>query len=147
MKILFITIGKQNDSLIGDAVSEYTNRINKYFKTEWKVIPTSDIKKEGESILKNIESDDYLVALDDKGKELDTILLSQFIEKRMIEGDKRLVFVIGGAYGISEEVFKKANFKWSLSKLTFPHQIVRLILSESVYRAITVIKNEPYHHQ
>ncbi|MFA6797411.1 MAG: 23S rRNA (pseudouridine(1915)-N(3))-methyltransferase RlmH [Candidatus Paceibacterota bacterium] len=146
MKILFITIGKQNDSLIGDAVSEYTNRINKYFKTEWKVIPTSDIKKEGESILKNIESDDYLVALDDKGKELDTILLSQFIEKRMIEGDKRLVFVIGGAYGISEEVFKKANFKWSLSKLTFPHQIVRLILSESVYRAITVIKNEPYHH-
>lgn len=147
MKILFITIGKQNDSLIGDAVSEYTNRINKYFKTEWKVIPTSDIKKEGENILKNIETDDYLIALDDKGKELDTILLSQFIEKRMIDGDKRLVFVIGGAYGISDEVFKRANFKWSLSKLTFPHQIVRLILSESVYRAITVIKNEPYHHQ
>lgn len=147
MKILFITIGKQNDSLIGDAVSEYTNRINKYFKTEWKVIPTSDIKKEGENILKNIETDDYLIALDDKGKELDTILLSQFIEKRMIDGDKRLVFVIGGAYGISDEVFKRANFKWSLSKLTFPHQIVRLILAESVYRAITVIKNEPYHHQ
>lgn len=147
MKILFITIGKQNDSLIGDAVSEYTNRINKYFKTEWKVIPTSDIKKEGENILKNIETDDYLVVLDDKSKELDTILLSQFIEKRMIDGDKRIVFVIGGAYGISDEVFKRANFKWSLSKLTFPHQIVRLILAESVYRAITVIKNEPYHHQ
>ncbi len=147
MKILFITIGKQNDSLFGDAVSEYTNRINKYFKIEWRVIPTSDIKKEGENILKCIESDDYLVVLDDKGKELDTILLSQFIEKRMIDGDKRIVFVIGGAYGISDEVFKRSNFKWSLSKLTFPHQIVRLILSETVYRAITVIKNEPYHHQ
>ena len=147
MKILFITIGKQNDSLIGDAVSEYTKRINNYFKTEWKVIPTSDMRKEGESILKSIESDDYLVTLDDKGKELDTILLSQFIEKRMIDGDKRIVFVIGGAYGISDEVFKRSNFKWSLSKLVFPHQIVRLILSETIYRAITVIKNEPYHHQ
>jgi 23S rRNA (pseudouridine1915-N3)-methyltransferase len=147
MKILFITIGKQNDSLLGDAVTEYTNRINKYFKTEWKIIPTSDIKKEGENILKNIESDDFLISLDDKGKEMDTIELSHFIEKRMVDSDKRLVFVIGGAYGISEEVFKRSNFKWSLSKLTFPHQIVRLILAESVYRAVTVIKNEPYHHQ
>jgi 23S rRNA (pseudouridine1915-N3)-methyltransferase len=132
---------------LGDAVTEYTNRINKYFKTEWKIIPTSDIKKEGENILKNIESDDFLISLDDKGKEMDTIELSHFIEKRMVDSDKRLVFVIGGAYGISEEVFKRSNFKWSLSKLTFPHQIVRLILAESVYRAVTVIKNEPYHHQ
>ena len=147
MKILFITIGKQNDSSLSDAILDYTKRINNYFKTEWKIIPSSDIKKESENILKNIESDDYLVSLDERGKELSTIELADFIEKRMISSDKRVVFVIGGAYGVSEEVLQRSNFKWSLSKLVFPHQIVRLILSETVYRAITVIKNEPYHHQ
>jgi len=146
MKILFITVGKQNDSSLSDAVFDYTKRINNYFKTEWKIIPSSDIKKESENILKSIDSDDYVVVLDDKGKELNTIELSQFIEKRMISGDKRVVFVIGGAYGVGEDVFVRANFKWSLSKLTFPHQLVRLILSESIYRAISVIKKEPYHH-
>lgn len=147
MKILFITIGKQNDSSLSDAILDYTKRINNYFKTEWKIIPSSDIKKESENILKSIESDDYLVVLDEKGKELSTIELADFIEKRMIASDKRIVFVIGGAYGVSEEVLQRANFKWALSKLVFSHQIVRLILSETVYRSITVIKNEPYHHQ
>ena len=147
MKILFITIGKQNDSSLSDAILDYTKRINNYFKTEWKIIPSSDIKKESENILKSIESDDYLVVLDERGKELSTIELADFIEKRMIASDKRIVFIIGGAYGVGEDVLQRANFKWSLSKLVFPHQIVRLILSETVYRAITVIKNEPYHHQ
>jgi 23S rRNA (pseudouridine1915-N3)-methyltransferase len=147
MKILFITIGKQNDSSLSDAILDYTKRINNYFKTEWKIIPSSDIKKESESILKSIESDDYLVVLDERGKELSTIELADFIEKRMIASDKRIIFVIGGAYGVDESVVQRANYKWSLSKLVFPHQIVRLILSETVYRAITVIKNEPYHHQ
>ena len=147
MKILFVTIGKQNDSGLSDAILDYTKRINNYFKTEWKIIPSSDIKKEGENILKSIESGDYLVVLDERGKELSTIELADFIEKRMIASDKRIVFVIGGAYGVDEQVMQRANFKWSLSKLVFPHQIVRLILSETIYRAITVIKNEPYHHQ
>ncbi|MFA5934405.1 MAG: 23S rRNA (pseudouridine(1915)-N(3))-methyltransferase RlmH [Candidatus Paceibacterota bacterium] len=147
MKILFITVGKQNDSSLSEAVTDYTKRINNYFKTEWKIIPSSDIKKESENILKGIESDDYLIVLDERGKELSTIELADFIEKRMIASDKRIVFVIGGAYGVDEEVLQRANFKWSLSKLVFPHQIVRLILSETIYRAITVIKNEPYHHQ
>ena len=146
MKILFITIGKQNDSSLSEAIIDYTKRINNYFKTEWRVIPSSDIKKEGKNILKIIESDDYLIVLDERGKELNTIELADFIEKRMIAGDKRIVFVIGGAYGVDEQVMQRANFKWSLSELVFPHQIVRLILSETVYRAITVIKNEPYHH-
>ena len=146
MKMLFITIGKQNDSDIASAISDYTKRIDRYIKTEWKIIPSSDIKKESEFVLKGIDSDDYVVVLDDKGKELDTMELSQFIEKRMISGDKRVIFVIGGAYGIDENILKRANFKWSLSKLTFPHQLVRLILSESIYRAISVIKKEPYHH-
>jgi 23S rRNA (pseudouridine1915-N3)-methyltransferase len=147
MKILFITVGKQNDSSLSEAINDYTKRINNYFKTEWKIIPSSDIKKESESILKTIESGDYLVVLDERGKELSTIELADFIEKRMIASDKRIIFVIGGAYGVDEEVLQRANFKWSLSKLVFPHQIVRLILSETIYRAITVIKNEPYHHQ
>ena len=146
MKFLFITIGKDTDKNLAEAVSEYTKRIDRYIKTEWKIIPSSDMEKEDENILKNTNSDDYVVALDDKGKELNTIELSQFVEKRMISGDKRVVFIIGGAYGIGEDTKKRANFVWSLSKLTFPHQTVRLILSESVYRAVSIIKNEPYHH-
>ncbi len=146
MKFIFISVGKKNDSDIKDAVADYTNRISRYFPVEWKLIPASDKEKEGESILKTLESGDFVVVLDDKGKELNTIELSEFIEKRMIVGDKRIIFIIGGAYGFSENVYKRANFKWSLSKLTFPHQLVRLILTESLYRAISVIKKEPYHH-
>jgi len=146
MKFTLISVGKKNDSDIEVAVADYTKRISRYFPIEWKLIPTSDIEKEGESILKIIDSGDFVVVLDDKGKELNTIELSEFIEKRMSASDKRIVFVIGGAYGFSENVYKRANFKWSLSKLTFPHQLVRLILSEALYRAISVIKKEPYHH-
>ena len=146
MKFVFISIGKQNDSDISDAISDYTNRIERYFPVEWKLIPTSDKEKEGTQILKNIESSDFVIVLDDKGKEMSTEELAQFFEKKMIMSERKIIFIIGGAYGFSEEVYKRANFKWSLSKLTFPHQLVRLILLEAVYRAISVIKKEPYHH-
>ncbi len=146
MKFTFISVGKKNDSDIAGAIEDYTKRIERYFKVEWKIIPSSDEKKEGEQILKSIEMGDFVLALDDMGKELSTEELSEFIEKRMIAGDGRIVFIIGGAYGLSDEVLNRANFKWSLSKLTFPHQIVRLILSESLYRAISILKKEPYHH-
>lgn len=146
MKFTFISVGKQNDFGIAEAIAEYTKRIDRYFQVEWKLIPTSDTEKEGETILKGIESGDFVVVLDDKGKELDTMELSKFVEKRMIAGDKRIIFIIGGAYGFHENVYKRGNFKWSLSKLTFPHQLVRLVLAESIYRAISVIKKEPYHH-
>ncbi|MBA4319008.1 MAG: 23S rRNA (pseudouridine(1915)-N(3))-methyltransferase RlmH [Flavobacterium sp.] len=146
MKFTFISIGKKNNSDIEDAVNDYTKRISRHFQVEWKLIQTSDKEGEAKSILKTLDSEDFVVALDDKGKELNTIELSQFIEKRMIAGDKKVVFVIGGAYGIHESIYKRANFKWSLSKLTFPHQLVRLILAEALYRAISVIKKEPYHH-
>jgi len=146
MKFIFISVGKQNDSDITNAVADYTKRISRYFSVEWKIIPTSDKEKEAVSILKTLDTGDFVVALDDKGKELDTIELSQFIEKRMVAGDKKVVFIIGGAYGFDEDVYKRANLKWSLSKLTFPHQLVRLILAESLYRAVSVIKKEPYHH-
>jgi 23S rRNA (pseudouridine1915-N3)-methyltransferase len=146
MKFTFISVGKKNDSDIEDAVLNYTKRISRYFSVEWKLIPTSNKEKEVESILKTLDSEDFVIALDDKGKELNTVELSKFIEKRMNASDKRVVFVIGGAYGFAESIYRRANFKWSLSKLTFPHQLVRLILTESLYRAISVIKKEPYHH-
>jgi len=146
MKFTFISVGKQNDSNISDAVADYTKRISRYFSVEWKLIPTSNEEKEAETILKTLDSEDFVIVLDDKGKELNTIELSEFIEKRMTASDKRVVFIIGGAYGIHESLYKRENFKWSLSKLTFPHQLVRLILAESLYRAISVIKKEPYHH-
>lgn len=147
MKFTFISVGKQNDFDIKDAVLDYTKRISRYFPVEWKLIQTSEKNKEGEMVLKGLDSGDFVVTLDDKGKEMTTEELAGFIEKRMSASDKRIVFIIGGAYGFSPDVYKRANFKWSLSKLTFPHQLVRLILSESVYRAISVIKKEPYHHK
>lgn len=147
MKFTFISVGKQNNSDIDNLVKDYSSRINRYFSTDWKIIETTDKEKEGKSILKVLDKDDFVVVLDDKGKEMTTEELAVFIEKRMSASDKRIVFVIGGAYGFSEDVYERANFKWSLSKLTFPHQIVRLILAESLYRAISVIKNEPYHHK
>lgn len=146
MKFIFISIGKQSDQNIADAIADYSKRISRYFSIEWKLIPSSNKDKEAESILKSLDSGDFVVALDDKGKELGTMELSKFLEKRMSASDKRIVFVIGGSYGIAEKVQERANYKWSLSKLTFPHQLVRLILVESIYRAISVIKNEPYHH-
>jgi len=152
MKLTLISVGKQNDSGISEAVTDYTKRISRYFPVEWKLIPpvcadrTADKEKEGEAILKNLDAGDFVVVLDDKGKEMTTEELASFIEKRMNASDKRIVFIIGGAYGFSEEVYKRANFKWSLSKLTFPHQLVRLILTETIYRSISVLKGEPYHH-
>lgn len=147
MKFFLISVGKKNDEGINDAVENYTKRINKNIPTSWHIIPSSDINRETKAILKVIEPSDFIVALDERGHELSTVELSQFIEKRMIVGERRIVFIIGGAYGLDEAIIERADFKWSLSKLTFPHQLVRLILSESIYRAFSVLKNEPYHHQ
>ncbi len=146
MKFIFVTIGKQNDSGVGEMIVDYTKRISRYIQTEWKILPNSNMEKEGEQIIKTV-SDGEMILLDNRGKELTTVELADFLEKKMISGSKNIFFVIGGAYGVSEEVFKKANFVWSLSKLTFPHQVARLLLSESIYRAMSVIKKEPYHHE
>ena len=98
-------------------------------------------------ILEWLKKDDYLVALDENGKQLSSVQLSGFLQARANESVKRLVFVIGGAFGLHESVLKKANYKWSLSSLTFPHQLVRLIMAEQVYRACTIMRNEKYHHK
>lgn len=103
-------------------------------------------KKEGEMILNFLKPEDFLIVLDERGKMLSSEKLAEFIQQRANESVKNLVFLIGGAYGISEEVMKRAHFKWSLSSLVFPHQLVRLILAEQVYRAATILRNEKYHH-
>ena len=157
MKISFWSIGKNNEAYIKTGVADFTHRISKYFKVEWNIIPVPknagmlsemDLKKkEGEIILEWLEKDDYLVALDEKGEQLTSEGLASFIQKRANESTKDLVFLIGGVYGLDEVALKKAKYVLSLSQLTFPHQLVRLMLAEQVYRACTILKNEKYHHR
>ena len=155
MKLQFWAIGKNHEPHIKDGVEDFTYRISKYFPVEWTIIPMPknagmmsemDLKKkEGEIILDWLK-DEYLVALDEHGKEMSSEQLAGFIQARANESRKTVVFVIGGAFGLDDIVLKRANYKWSLSKLTFPHQLVRLILAEQVYRACTIMRNEKYHH-
>lgn len=157
MKIQFWSIGKINEPYIKPGVEEFTSRISKYFPVEWNIIPVPknaamlsemDLKKkEGETILAWLKKEDYLVALDEKGKQFSSEALASFIQLRANESTKNIVFLIGGAFGISDAVLKRANYKWSLSELVFPHQLVRLILAEQIYRACTILKNEKYHHK
>ena len=156
MKIHFWSVGKQHEAYVKAGVDEFTKRISNYYPVEWTILPMPknagilsepDLKrKEGELILNNLQKDDYLVALDERGKQISSEGLAELIMKRGNESVKNLVFLIGGAYGIDEAVMKRANYKWSLSQLVFPHQLVRLILAEQVYRACSINRNEKYHH-
>jgi 23S rRNA (pseudouridine1915-N3)-methyltransferase len=157
MKILLWTIGRSNETYVKEGIEDFTKRISRYYPVDWNIIPVpknagmlSEIdlrRKEAEVILQWLRPDDYLVALDENGKQLSSEGLAQFIQTRSNESVKNLVFLIGGAFGIDEQVLKKAKFKWSLSALTFPHQLVRLILAEQIYRACTILRNEKYHHK
>ena len=156
MKIQFWSIGKNHDPSIKEAIEDFTRRISKYFPVEWTIIPVPknagmmsemDLrKKEGEMILDWLKEGHYLVALDEHGKEMTSEELAEFIQAKANESVKTLVFLIGGAYGLDKVILQRANHKWSLSLLTFPHQLVRLILAEQVYRACTILRNEKYHH-
>jgi 23S rRNA (pseudouridine1915-N3)-methyltransferase len=157
MKIWFWSIGKAHDSYVKEGVAEFTKRISKYFPVEWTIIPVPknagmlsemDLKKrEGEIILQWLKPEDYLIALDEHGKQFSSEGLSEFLQERASASTKNLVFLIGGAFGLDAAVLKRAQMKWSLSQLTFPHQLVRLILAEQVYRACTILQNEKYHHK
>ncbi|MET0394274.1 MAG: 23S rRNA (pseudouridine(1915)-N(3))-methyltransferase RlmH [Chitinophagaceae bacterium] len=157
MKLSLWAIGKNHEPYVKPGVEDFTKRIGNYFRVEWNIIPVPknagmmsemDLKKkEGELILDWLGKDDYLVALDERGRQLTSEKLADFLQARANESNKRLVFLIGGAFGLDEAVLKRADFKWSLSDLTFPHQLVRLILAEQVYRACTILKNEKYHHR
>ena len=156
MKIVLCCIGKEDDAALKAAIEGFSKRIRHYYPVEWKIIPSPKIKpglsekepklKEAALILQHIKKEDYLVALDEKGSMLSSTQLASWMQTRANESVKQLVFLIGGAYGLDESVLRRANFVWSLSVLTFPHQLVRLILSEQIYRACTIIKNEKYHH-
>lgn len=157
MKIALWTIGKQHEAYVKSGIDEFTKRLSKYFPVEWHIIPVpknatmlsfNEMKqKEGESIKHLLKDDDYLVALDEYGKEWTSEELGDFIQQRASASTKRIVFLIGGAFGLDKEILQMAKAKWSLSKLTFPHQLVRLILAEQLYRACTILRNEKYHHR
>lgn len=156
MKLQFWSVGKNHEPYVKEGVEQFTKRISNYYPVEWNLLPMPkhagmlsemDLKKkEGDMITGFLQKEDYLVLLDERGKQLSSEELADFIQSRANESIRNMVFLIGGAYGVSEAVKKRANFQWGLSKLVFPHQLVRLILAEQVYRACSINRNEKYHH-
>lgn len=156
MKTILILVGKTSDKHFQAGISDYADRITHYMPFDIVTIPelknTKSLSEEqqktmeGELILKQLQPSDTLVLLDEHGKELRSIELAKWLEQKQ-QTARRLVFVIGGPYGFSEAVYSRANEKLSLSKLTFSHQMVRLVFTEQIYRACTIIKGEPYHHE
>lgn len=154
MKITLVCVGKTNEDHISSGIGIYQKRIQRY--TVYNFIALPDARKnlsrdqqkteEGQIILKKIAPDDFLILLDEKGAEIDSVQFASFLEKHMIQSTKSIVFVVGGPYGFSDEVYGRANYKLSLSKMTFSHQLIRLIFVEQLYRAFTIIRGEPYHH-
>ncbi|MDO6596998.1 23S rRNA (pseudouridine(1915)-N(3))-methyltransferase RlmH [Oceanihabitans sp. 2_MG-2023] len=157
MQIKLLAIGKTDNKQLQSLIEDYTKRLGFYIKFQLEIIP--DLKKvknlsedqqkqkEGELILGKLNTTDVLILLDENGKQLDSVAFSNYLQKHMNSGIKQLVFVIGGPYGFSPEVYQKAQGKISLSKMTFSHQMVRLFVIEQLYRGFTILKNEPYHHR
>lgn len=157
MKIALLQTGKTVDRNISESSDDYASRIKKYIGFE--VITVPDLKntrnmspneqklREGKKIIQAISAEDYVVLLDEKGKEFRTVEFASALERIFMLPKKRIIFIIGGPWGFSDEVYSRADMKMSLSKMTFPHQLVRLLFLEQLYRAMTVIKGEPYHHE
>ena len=157
MKVKLIVIGKTKPKFLLDGENEYQKRLKHYCKLSELIIPNikkagklskEELKeKEGSLILDSLKKSDYVILLDDKGVELSSIEFSKFLSKKMVSSANELVFLIGGAFGFNESVYKRANTKLRLSKMTFSHQMVRMIFKEQLYRAFTIIKGEKYHHE
>lgn len=157
MKTILLAIGKTDDKYIEEGIGKYIDRLSHYIPFEFKILP--DIKNvknmsaeqqkhlEGQAILQEITTSDIVVLMDENGKEMPSKGFAEFYSRMELTGAKRLLFVIGGPYGFSNEVYERANHKISLSRMTFSHQMVRLIFVEQLYRAQTIIKGEPYHHE
>lgn len=158
MKLTILTVGKIKEKFYRDAISEYTKRLSKYCKLE--ILEVADEKtrdaasetveenirqKEGERILKYIREDAYVITLEINGKMLDSVELSQKIESLGIQGKSHIIFVIGGSIGLGKEVLKRSDFALSFSKMTFPHQLMRVILLEQIYRSYRIMSGQPYH--
>jgi 23S rRNA (pseudouridine1915-N3)-methyltransferase len=154
MKIKCIAIGKTKSQDFSSLIKSYLSKINHYINFEFIII--NEIKsiknksiqknKEAEAILKNIKADSHIILLDENGKELSSVFFSKFIQHHLNSSKKEIIFIIGGAYGFSDKLLKRANEKISLSKMTFSHQMVRIIFLEQLYRSFTILKNEPYHN-
>ena len=157
MKIKLIYVGKTSKRFLEDGEKEYTKRLKRYVPFE--VVELPDIKNakkrseeeikslEAETILKHIKPNDLVILLDEKGKELTSVKFSKYIQKQFNSGSQGLVFIIGGPYGFSASVYERANDQLALSKLTFSHQMIRMFFIEQLYRALTILKGKPYHHQ
>ena len=156
MKMTLLLVGRTADRLYAEGIEDYAKRINHYIPFNIKVIPEiknskslsekQQKEKEGELILKSIEDKSFVTLHDEHGKEMRSIELAAWIENKQLTA-RHMTFVIGGPYGFSEDVYRRADAKLSLSRMTFSHQMVRLIFAEQIYRACTIIKNEPYHHE
>jgi len=157
MTIKLLAIGKTDNENLQRLVDDYIKRLGFYVKFDFEIIPdlkkaknlSKDIQKqkEGELILNKLKSSDVLILLDERGKQMDSVSFANHLQKHMNSGVKQLVFVIGGPYGFSKEVYDKSQAKLSLSKMTFSHQMIRLFVIEQFYRGFTILRNEPYHHQ
>lgn len=157
MNIELVVVGKTDMKEVEALVAMYTKRLNHYVR--FAITTLADVRNtkklseaeqkrmEGESILRLVSDSDYLMLLDERGAELRSVEFAEQLQRRMLAGTKRLVFVIGGPYGFSDGVYQRANAMLSLSRMTFSHQIVRAIFTEQLYRAFTILKNEPYHHE
>lgn len=157
MKITLLTIGKTDNSHLNTLIEEYLSRLKHYITFEIKIIPDIKNRKtlkvnqqkelEGLVLLKCIEKTDFVILLDENGKMANSVQFSSFLQKKMNSGIKQLVFVVGGPYGFSDAIYERAQAKIALSAMTFSHQMVRLIFVEQLYRAFSILNNEPYHHQ
>lgn len=157
MKITFITVGKTEDTYLKEGIEKYVKRLKRYTKLE--LVEIAELKntkalteeqqksKEAELILKRVTVHDHLILLDEAGQEFTSVQFANYLNKRAISSTSSLVFVVGGPYGFDQSVYQRANDKISLSRMTFSHQMVRLFFAEQLYRAFTIIKGEPYHHQ
>jgi 23S rRNA (pseudouridine1915-N3)-methyltransferase len=155
--MILLTVGKTDVKWVKEGLDLYVSRLKHY--VPFSVVEIPELKKvsslthqqikekEGELILKQVGPSDTLVLMDEHGREYRSLEFAEFIEKQMASGAKNVIFTIGGAYGFSEEVYQRANLKISLSKMTFSHQMVRAIFAEQLYRAFTILKGEPYHHE
>lgn len=157
MEIVLLTVGKTSTDFVRKGIEEYDRRIRRYTPFSLQSLPDvrntralsedQQKKAEGELILNYVKSSDYLVLLDEHGLEFTSLAMASWLEKRMAAGNKRLIFAVGGPYGFSPAVYDRADAKLSLSRLTFPHELVRLFFAEQLYRCFTILRGEPYHHE
>jgi 23S rRNA (pseudouridine1915-N3)-methyltransferase len=157
MKITLLTVGKTEDAYLKDGIEKYLKRLKHYIKLEVNDLPElkntkalspeQQKSKEAEMLLKKITNTDYVVLLDENGAELTSQQFADYINKKNIGSVQNLIFIVGGPYGFDQSIYQRANDKLSLSRMTFSHQMVRLFFTEQLYRAFTIIKGEPYHHQ